>query len=168
MKKILTLTLIFLFITASSYSEQVPVNVQARLMLKIISVDLNFDRLGDNIKIGVTSQQFLIAIRSLGNFKIKGKPFTVEKISSINEIHKYNAVYIDAGFQVQYNDLGQKAGKSKILTFCGQAKGVKGPGGAIAFIMLDGKPKILVNLNNAKDQGSDFSDNFLKHAEITN
>lgn len=166
MKKIIIITIFLLFIGGSIYSQDVPAKLQVRLVLKILSMDNNIDRFGGTIKIGVSSDLFLNAFKSASDMKVKGKSFTVAMMSSPADIGKFNVIYVDENWSGNYGTAAQKAAASKTLMFAGEESGVKGNLGAVAFKVIDGKPKILVNIDNAKKQGSEFPANFLKMAVL--
>ena len=81
--KLLVLLIAPIILSAYISAQDVPLNLQCKLMLKIISMDRNFGRFGDPIKIGVSSDNFLQEIKAVkGSLKIKGIEFVGEKISS--------------------------------------------------------------------------------------
>ena len=55
MKKLIFICLIIFSTSVSINGQNVPVNLQVRFILKIISMDKNISRLGNPIKIGVSS-----------------------------------------------------------------------------------------------------------------
>ena len=162
MKKIFIIAVFLSFFTIDVLSQGVPAKLQVRLVLKILSMDKNSGRYGDPIKIGVSSDFILNAFKEASEMKIKGKSFVVKKMGSPGDIGKFRVVYIDKNWSGKYGDAGAKATASKSLMFCSEESGIKGGGGAISFKVVDGKPKILVNLGNSAKQGSDFPDNFLQ------
>ena len=166
MKRILTITLVLLFMAGSLFSQDVPAMLQVRLILKILSMDNNIDRFGGTIKIGVSSDLILNAFKSASDMKVKGKAFTVSKMASPGEIGNFGVVYVDSNWSGNYGAAASKAVSSKALMFCNDESGIKSNLGAIAFKVIDGKPKIMVNIDNAKKQGSDFPANFLKMAVL--
>lgn len=52
--------------------------------------------------------------------------------------------------------------KTGTLIFAAEEEYCVGKGAGFAFKIVDGKPKIVINLNSAKKQGTDFPANFLK------
>jgi hypothetical protein len=162
MRKTLILLLAVLWVFSSIATAEVPHNLQVKLILKILSMDRNFSRFGDPIKIGTSSDGFFKALSASGSLKIKGKGFTVEKMSSADDVGKYNIVYIGKEWASQYSAASGKAEASKTLMFCETEDGVLSGGGAISFKVVGGKPKIVINLGNVKAQGTDFPAGFLK------
>lgn len=164
MKKRSILLLIPLFLlVARAYPVDVPISLQIKLMFKICSMDRNFSRFGNPIKIGVTSDEFLNEFNAVkGKLKIKGSDFEVTKMSSPDDVENCKIVYLGKNWAGNYPSVAKKAAVSKTLVFCQTEEGVDNGGAAISFKVIDKKPRIIVNLGNAKDQGTDFPAGFLK------
>lgn len=164
MRNKLILLLIALFVLSfQAYSQDVPKKFQVKLMLKILSMDRNFARFGDPIKIGSSNDEFLSELKKeQGKLKIKQKDFTVEKMSSPDDIANYKVVYVGKEWEANYSAASAKAGASKALMFCETEAAVMNGGGAISFKVVGGKPKIVLNLGNVKAQGTEFPAGFLK------
>ncbi|MGD2092920.1 MAG: YfiR family protein [Candidatus Aminicenantes bacterium] len=164
MRNRLVLIVIALLVSGTIISAQdVPMNVQVKLILKILSMDRNFSRFGDPIKIGTSSDEFqeeLTAIK--GKLKVKGKDFIVEKIASVKDVANYKVIYVGKNWADNYKAVSETASENKCLVFCQEAAGVREGGGAVSFIVVDDRPKIVVNVVNAKSQGTDFPAGFLK------
>ncbi|MGE5344290.1 MAG: YfiR family protein [Candidatus Omnitrophota bacterium] len=143
------------------YAEGVPADVQAKLMLKIISMDRNFGRFGDPIKIGVSSDEMIGALKSTG-MTISGKSFSAEKISSPDDAGKYKVVFIGKNMSGNASAITSKASGRQCLVFSESEDVVVSGGGAVSFKVVGSSPKIVVNLENAKKQGTDFPADFLK------
>ena len=161
-KKCILLLATILVVSSLSYSADVPHKLQVTLMLKILSMDRNFDRFGDPIKIGVSSDSFLSVIKGKEGIKVKGKKFVVEKMSSPSDIAKYKVVYVGKGWASQYSAAADAATKNQALMFCETEDAVLSGGGAISFKVVGNKPKIVINLGNVKNQGTNFPADFLK------
>lgn len=144
-------------------AQKVPLENQIKLMLKIISMDRKIARYGNPIKIGTSSNDFL---KELNKFKetlrIKGIEFSGEMMSSPEDISKFKVVYIGENWTTKNSAISAKAIENQCLVFCQDEELVHNSGGAISFIIIDGKPKIVLNLENVKKQGSDFPAGFLK------
>lgn len=164
MRNKLILLLIALFVLSfTAYSQDVPKPLQVKLMLKILSMDRNFDRFGEPIKIGSSSDAFLSEMKKFeGTMKIKQKDFTIEKMSSPDEISKFKVIYVGKEWEANYSTAAQKAGAAKALMFCETESAVLTGGGGISFKVVGGKPKIVLNLSNLEAQGSEFPAGFLK------
>lgn len=146
------------------YAVDVPYDLQGKLMLKIVSMDRNVARFGDPIKIGVSSDEFIKALNDLkgSGMKVGGKDFVAEKISSPADAGKYKLVYVGKEWAANFNAVSNAAAGRQCLVFCGVEEGVVNSGCAVSFKVMGAAPKIVVNLENAKKQGTDFPADFLK------
>jgi hypothetical protein len=160
--KLVLLLLAITLITAYAIAQDVPANLQAKLMLKILSMDRNFNRFGDPVKIGTSSDEFAKELNAMPGLKVKGKSFKAEKMNSLDDIDKYRVIYVGKNWASNYSAIESKAVASKTLVFCETEDGVLSGGGSVSFKVVEGKPKIVVNLENAKKQGTDFPADFLK------
>ena len=144
-------------------TQDVPANLQVKLMLKILSMDRNFDRFGDPIKIGTSSDELFKELDAIkGTLQVKAKDFVPEKMTSTADVANYKVIYVGKNWSSNYSDAAAKAAAAQCLMFCEAEEGVLTGGGAVSFKVVDGKPKIVVNLENSKKQGTDFPANFLK------
>ena len=163
MRNKLILLLIALFVLSfQTYSQDVPKGLQVKLMLKILSYDRNFDRFGDPVKICSNSDSFIKEMNALKGMTIKGKNFTVEKMSSPDDIANYKVIYVGKEWESNYATCSEKAAANKSLMFCETESAVMSGGGGISFKVVAGKPKIVLNNGNVKSQGTDFPAGFLK------
>lgn len=155
---ILFLTVLFLLMLISpAYSQEVPLNLQVKLALKIISMDRNFDRFGDPIKIGASSDEFFAELDALkGNLKIKGKAYVPEKMAVPDDVAKYKIIFVGKNWAGNYKAASEKAAENQCLMICEDDAAAKSGGGAVSFRVVGGKPKIVVNLNNMVAQGTEF------------
>ena len=164
MKNRLVLLVIALLVLGTIISAQdVPINLQVKLMLKILSMDRNFSRFGDPITIATSSDEFLEELTAIkGKLKVKGKDFMPEKIASVDDVANYKVVYLGKNWAANYKAVSEKASENQCLVFCEEEAGVTKGGGAVSFKVVDGRPKIVVNVVNARSQGTDFPAGFLK------
>ncbi len=164
MRNRLVLVVIALLVLGTFISAQdVPINLQVKLMLKILSMDRNFSRFGDPIKIGTSSDEFLKELTAIkGKLKVKGKDFIAEKIDTVANAANYKVLYMGTNWAANYKAVSEIASENQCLVFCQEEAGVTQGGGAVSFKVVDGKPKIVVNVVNAKNQGTDFPAGFLK------
>lgn len=164
MRNKLVLVVIALLVLGTFISAQdVPINLQVKLMLKILSMDRNFSRFGDPIKIGTSSDEFLKELTAIkGKLKVKGKDFIAEKIDTVASAANYKVLYIGTNWAANYKAVSEIASDNQCLVFCQEEAGVTQGGGAVSFKVVEGKPKIVVNVVNAKNQGTDFPAGFLK------
>lgn len=160
--KIVLLFTVLLVLGFNAYAQDVPHELQVKLILKILSMDRNFDRFGDPIKIGVSSDGFIKALKAEADLTVKQKKFIVEKMSSPADVGNYKIIYVGKEWAANYKAAAAKAVETKALMFCETEDGVMSGGGAISFKVVDSKPKIVINLANVKDQGTDFPAGFLQ------
>ena len=162
-KKLFVWLTALMILSAYITAKDLPLKFQARLMLKILSLDKNLDRYGDPIKIGVSSDQFLKELMAgQGDVKVKGKNFLAEKMTSMDDIAKYKVIYVGKNWADDYPVAAGLAAANKCLMFCEEETGVLIGGGAISFKVVAGKPKIVISLSSARNQGANFPANFLK------
>lgn len=161
--KIVLFTIVIMLWGVNAQAQDVPLNLQAKLMLKILSMDRNFARFGDPIKIGTSDDNLLSELNAIkGKMKVKGKDFVAEKMASPDDVTNFKVIYVGKNWASNYAAASGKAAASQVLMFCETEQGVMAGGGAVSFKAVGGKPKIVVNLENAKKQGTDFPANFLK------
>jgi len=155
--------LFLLVFISPAYSQEVPLNLQVKLALKVVTYDRNFDRLGDPIKIGASSDEFLVELNALKQrFEIRGRSIVPEKMTAPEDVAKYKIVFVGKNWAKSYMAASKAAAENQCLMFCETEKGVKSGGGAVSFKVVDGKARIVVNPGNMKAQGSDFPDSFIK------
>lgn len=164
MKCKLSFALIAMFLLSTvAVAQEVPMDLQIQLLLKIASMDRKFDRFGDPVKIGVSSDRVFSSLKAQeGKLTVKAKAFVVEKMNALDDIANFKIVYVDNNWKNNYAAAADKAKGSQTLIFCADEEYVMSGGGAVSFKVVDGKPKIVINLNNSKLQGSDFPADFLK------
>lgn len=164
MKQFMVISFILLaFVSSRIQAQSVPLDLQTKFILKIVSEDKNFARYGSPIKIGVSSDEALKAFKaSEGTLQIKGTSYVTEKMSGPDAVGNYKIVHIGPEWAAQYSAIAEKCKAGQIPMFCSEEAPVASNGGAVGFKIMDGKPKIVVNLGNAKDQGCDFNAGFLK------
>jgi len=160
--KLILILMLIPFVISWGYSGEVPMETQTELILKIISMDRNFSRFGDPVKIGTSSQKLLQVLSTNRGRKIKDKSFVVGKLKSLNDINNYRVIYIGKNWAKDYEAASAIAEKNQALVFCETEDGVMGGGGAVSFRVVGNKAKIVINLKNARKQGSDFPLGFLK------
>lgn len=157
-------------ITAGGMSleaQMVQRDIQAQIMLKIVSLDRNFERYGETIRIGVTSEPMLSALKRFSSQTIKGRSFTVSLLTQLEEVGNFSIVYIDKNWKGNYSSVLEIAAAKKILMFVGEPEAVERGEGGIGFKTLLGNPKIAMNLEVVKQQGANFPANFLQMTLMT-
>lgn len=166
-KKVILLVTAVMILSAYMIAQDVPLSLQAKLMLKVLSMDRNFGRYGDPIKIGVSSDMFLNELEACrGSLQVKGKEFVPEKLGSLDDIAKYKVIYIGSEWAGSYALASEKAVENRCLMFCGTESGVMSGGAAISFKVVEEKPHIVVNLKNSRNQGTEFPAVFLKSTVV--
>ncbi len=159
--------LVFAVMVIPAPAQNVPFDLQMKLILKILAFDRNFERYGDPIKIGVTSDSVLKGFNSeKDTLLIGGKKYFAENMASVADIPQYKVVYIDSNWAADYKAASAKATEVKALMFTSADAGVRTGGGAISVKTLDGNPKIIMAIAAAKAQGADFPATFLQLAVI--
>ncbi len=150
-------------LSAPLAAQEVPFELQVKLILKILEFDRNFDRYGDPIKVGVTSDEVLRGFNAQREtLTIKGRKFMAEMMSSLADVGKYKVVYVDKNWKSDYKAASAKAAENKALMFAREEDAVVSGGAAISFRTVEGKPKIVMAVGAAKNQGADFPANFLQ------
>lgn len=145
-----------------AFGQELPVSMQAKLMLKIAAMDRNTGRYGDPVKIGVTTDEMLLELNALSETRINGRSFDAEKMNSTDDVEGFKLLYIGANWKDDYQEVSSMAERNQNLIFAAEEEYCVRMGAGVAFKMVDGKPKIVVNLDAVKKQGADFPANFLK------
>lgn len=168
-KRVLFLILIGLFWfigNAFMFSQTVHNAVQAELIIKIIKLDRNFDRFGDPIKIGVTSKDMLKALQKYAGETIKGKKIQSEELNTLEDIPNFTIIYLDRNWKHDYTAANSKTIELKILSFSSSYNAVENGQAGITFRTIQGQPKIVVNLEVVRQQGTNFPAELLKLCSI--
>ena len=164
MKKYFFITLIVLLAAGNGFifPQIVQKDMQAQMVLKIISLDRNISRFGDPIKIGVSSKSMLRALKRFSKTPVKGKAVQPELMAALEEVGGYHVVYIDKNWKSNYKAVCDTASEKKILMFAADDDAVERGNASIAFKTIMGKTKIVLNRAVVKAQGSDFPAGFLQ------
>lgn len=164
-KKVFTLCLsIILFGLGHQFllSQYASEDAQAKLILKILLYDRNFNRFGDTVKIGVSSKHMLKALTDQNKSTLRGKNLEFGLLESLDDIAGYGTVFIDRNWSSNFEAAKAIAVEKKILMFCGSYQAVEKGNAAIAFRIIQRKMKIVLNLAVTKEMGTDFPSNLLK------
>lgn len=160
----------------------VPVPLQAKLLAKVAKYDRNMPkRASGSLKVAVldngsgSSASAAAKLASaVGNISsIAGVPASAEvtKFSSAGSLKGavksggVAIVYITPGMSGDVSGLAGALSGVSVLTV-GAVGSYAGKGAVLSFDLVEGKPKIMVNLGQAKKQQVSFHPNFLKLAEI--
>lgn len=168
MKRIIIIAVVAFVMTGTGvlFSQSVQKDIQAQLILKIVALDRNGGRFDDPIKIGVTSDAMLRALKRFNKQTIKGKAFTVDLMTTLEDIAGYNVLYIDKNWKSNYNAACEKAIEKKAIMFCASAEAVEVGEAGASFKTVLGKPKIVLNLKILKKQAADFPASLLQLATV--
>jgi len=167
MRKSFILLTMIITIYSFMFTQEVPLDLQGKLILKILEFDKNFDSFGDPVKIGVSSDEVYKIFNSLqASITVKGKAIVVEKMNVLADISKFKVIYVDKNWAIDYKGAAQKAIENNCLMFVNDTKIVEQEIAAIGFKLMDNKPKIVIALATAKKMGSDFPASFLQLAVI--
>ncbi len=148
-------------------AQEVPLDLQTKLTLKILGFDRNFDRYGDPIRIGVSSDALFTAFNSVKDtITVNNKKIIVEKMAGPGDASKYKVVYLDSSWAASYKVVAAASAEKKILMFSSEETGVVEGGAAVSFKLVENKPKIVLSINAAKTQGADFPATLLQMAVI--
>jgi len=183
---VLAVYLSFVGVNFSSAQEMpVPVDVQYPLLLKILTFDKNLKaRVGNEIVCGIVYQkkfrtslnvkdELLRVIDSLALRQIDGIPvryiaidvgddFILENAILENNV---NVLYIAPVRALDIGKITAISRSKRLLTLTGVPEYVES-GLSVAIAARGEKPQIMINLNAAKAEGSDFSSQLLKLAKI--
>ena len=163
--------------------EQVRMDLQVTLFMKLLKYDRNITRRGaEGLKLGVlynpddprsvkTYKEFEKKFNMLDNKTIKGMTVILVPVKGAKSLAAaiknfgINLLYICPGFDSQLSDILRVCNENKVLTMTGYPpyadKGV-----ALGLAVKDGKPQIVINNSVAKQVGSNFSADVLKLAKV--
>ncbi len=179
----LLLSLIFLFPSIKNVEasdNNIPVEMQAAIFLKALSYDKTITNSNqsqinigiivnpesnksksnkDNFIENINSSKSGISTKSINTFSVN--------ISSINDMKKYNLniLYLtpDLG---SLEEVSKIAKENKTLTWSSDPKNVRNGFASMGVMNKNNRPKIIVNLKNAKQEGHEISSQLLKLSEI--
>lgn len=168
MKKCIFIILVVLIAVGNQviFPQIVQKDIQAQLILKIISLDRKFARYGDPIKIGVSSKSMFRALNRFSKKPVRGKTVQPELMVTLESVDQYHVVYIDKNWKSNYKAACDIATGKKILMFAGEDNAVERGEASIAFKTVLGKPKIVLNRAVVRAQGSEFPAGFLQVTHV--
>jgi hypothetical protein len=165
--------LLLLPVAAAAEEPEVPLELQAELMAKVVRYDRNFQgRVGDSVQVWVVfrpgqadservSRQMMAALASvpsLGGVKHHDElvPFPgVEKLTRAARERKAAIVVFSPGFDVEAVALARGFEGWDGLTVTTTSAGVE-KGFVLGFDLVSGKPRMLLQLTQARKQNADF------------
>ncbi len=164
MKKLMLISMMLFMGVGQSlvFSQFASEDAQARLILRIVLYDRNFNRFGDPIKIGCSSKHMAKALNDQSKGTLRGKKVIIEQMDSSADVGKYGIVYIDRNWKKEYEAVCVTAKEKKILMFCGSYQAVEKNQAGLAFRIIQKSIKIVLNLEMVKEMGSEFPSNLLK------
>ena len=176
-----------LFLISPLTGEEIPVplDLQAKLLLKILTFDRNLEKRADSaVVVGIVynpentdskkaKSEFSKALEKYSDKKVKGLPVSQIglKYSSwaglLDNIKSYNVsvLYVTSGNSDNLKGVLKASRADSVLTVTGVPKYVE-EGVSIGFGLKENKPEIIVNLSSAEAEGADFSSQLLKLAKV--
>ena len=169
-----------------AYGQDTPLPVQLRtlLLFKTLTLDQNIAKGRTELRIGVVSsagnklseadaQAMAAQIGKILHMRVKGlkvviNHFAVSDLKSLTEQvknNRSNVLYLSPQIDGFLEQLCKFAAAQKILVLSGESSHAR-KCAAITVVMRDKKPKVLVNLKAAKDQGASFEESLLRISEI--
>jgi hypothetical protein len=169
----------------SSETMGISASLQFQIFLKILRFEKNLPtRAGAEIVIAVLYQEgyrdSFVAMRDIlkalsespdspvENIPVKSVAINIDKETDIGEAltrHRALIIYVTPLRAFDIDTILSVSRLRKLITVTGVTDYVK-KGVSIGLGLKEGKPEILINLQAAKNEGSDFSSNLLKLARI--
>ena len=189
LKYLLIITLItlgFMPATVSSDNGDVPVELQAKLLLTALTYDKNLSKGEDEtLRIGLLyfpdvnqskkeALEFYKVLESFKDKKVRGLNLSTVLFacngcsnlrSKISAKH-IDVLYISKAKKEVVKDVIKVTQSTKVLSLTSTASYVSMYGISMAVGLKDNKPKIYLNLSSTKAEGADFSAKFLRVVEI--
>lgn len=180
MKRILSGTIIILFITFAvrAFAEmEVPASLQVALFYKIFDFDQTLTgTTGQEIVIGIfynpqdsqskqDKEEIIENFSRLSAVKIGDASVVTKEITSVDQLHDINIVYVTSGNDPSISEIIEKCHMYKILSISGVEKYVR-EGLGIAIKLENRRPKIIINRASAELSGAVLSSKILSLAQI--
>jgi hypothetical protein len=172
----------------SADNGEVPLNLQAKLLLTALTYDKNMEkRANGKLDIGILyfpwieqskeeALKFSKTLKTFQDKKIGGRTFHVFLFTyegdaglkeKIDENH-IDVLFITGGKKDMVKEIVRVTQSKQVLSATSKADHVNSCGVSLAVGLKENKPKIYLNLSSAKTEGSDFGAKFLRIAEIVN
>ncbi len=186
-KNIILLLFALLIISAEvNYGQHIkaPIEVQMKIIPKILSLDKNFNyKKDDEYNIGIiysSNQRNSVKIKKELEIAVKNKTIFIKKtkvkatfidLSQITNLEKYikeydlNVIYITPLRGVDISSLSKICKQEKILTITGVLDFMQA-GISVSFDIVNKKLKIVINNDSAKSEGVIFSSRLLRIAKL--
>jgi len=180
---LLAIAALFTISACFAAENEVRVDLQVNLFMKILRYDRNIASRGEEgLKLGILynpedknslkfKDGFVEEFNLLDEKSVNDIPMLLIPIRGTEEISKAIAsyhiglLYIGHGFDNQLNSILMKCHESSILTLTGVPEYAE-RGVAVGLGVKDGKPEIIINHTVAKEVGADFSADILKLARV--
>jgi len=177
--KFIVLFILMFSFSFSAFAENMPIptKIQSVMILKILAYDKNLpSRVGGDVKIGIfntgssasikVKNSIMSELNALSSQKISGLSFSVVEISSVSALSSVDVIYVTPDSSGVLSSIRSVAQSSNKITITGVPEYVRHGNVSIAIDSRDNKPKILVNLDVANAEGSDFSSKLLSLSEV--
>ena len=168
---------------AAAVEPEVPIRLQVSLLDRVIPYDRNFaSRVhgqlsvavlvdpanADSVRIGALLQSELSSLDSLGSYPLtatrvifRGVPRLVDDCKRL----RAGVLYVTPGIREPIGQLATALVGLRVLTACTGPEQVE-QGMILGSAVRSGKPRVLVNLTQARLQDVDFRADFLRMAEV--
>lgn len=170
---------------AAATDQRLPVKVRVAILFKTLTYDLNLkSRCPGGLRIGVVGRvgnesslsivkETVEEIKANSGKKVKGLGISVEPLIVANmdgikkaiEEKEINMLYLSPGMTNLLEPIIKFAAQNKIVLLTGESEHVK-QGVAVGAVLRDKKPKILVHLKSAGEQGAKFDARLLRLIEV--
>jgi hypothetical protein len=165
--------------------QRLPVKVRVAILFKTLTYDLNLkSRCPEGLRIGVVgrignetsmaiAKETVEEIKANSGKKVKGLGISVEPVmvaamdglkKAIDE-KEINMLYLSPGMSNLLDPIVKFAAQKKIVLLTGESDQVK-KGVAVGAVLRDKRPKILVHLKSAGEQGAKFDARLLRLIEV--
>ena len=171
---------------AAADNGNVPLDLQAKLLLTALTYDKNMQKKTDEqLDIAILyfpwikqsreeAENFSKTLEQFKDKQIGGRSFNTLLLSYNGDAgfkekiagKHVEVLFIAGGTEPQLKEITRVTREAKILSCTSKSEYVSAYGVTIGVGMKDNKPKIYLNLSSAKSEGADFSAKFLRVAEI--
>ncbi|MBN1348849.1 YfiR family protein [candidate division KSB1 bacterium] len=184
-KWLLAGVLLGIWVPLHAQEMQIPEAIQVKIFLKALTYDRALvSRTDKSIQIGiifnsksktsVTNKEKIGAnLRANSTKTISGIPFRfrcidISSVSNLNELvgtEHFDIFYVTPGNTKNLNEIIEISQQHHIRTMTGVEAYVE-KGIAVGLVVNDKKPQIIINLNSAKAEGSDYNSHLLRLCKV--
>jgi ABC-type uncharacterized transport system substrate-binding protein len=171
--------------TAAAADQRLPVKVRIAIIFKTLTYDLNLkSRCPKGLRIGVVgrsgsessmsvARETIEEIKANAGKRVKGLSISVKQLTVSGmvgvkravEEQDLNLLYLSPGISSLLEPIIRYAKQNNIVLLTGESEYVKA-GAAVGAVLRDKKPKILVHLRAAGEQGAKFDARLLRLVEV--